>query len=828
MTTSVLLVIKESNTRPPPVIAENKANITTGLKEANNSVAETLSKMFAQGIEDFLIQAGAARASGTNYVNTASTLVNNASTPVNTASTPVNTASIRVDTASTPVNIASPLRNIPSLEDIYVVPNDGIFTNASYDDDGQNKKDERGVVVRNKARLVSQGHGQEEGIDYDDIFAPVARIKAIGIFLAFASYMGFTVYYMDVKSTFLYGKIDEEVYVSQPPGFIDSNFLKKVYKVVKALYGLHQDPRAWYATLSTFLVQSGYRRGLIDKTLFIKKNKKDIMLVTLKTSHLYAVKRIFRYLKGQPKLGLWYPRESAFDLKAYSDSDYTGANIDRKSTTRGCQFLSRRLISWLCKKQTFVATLTTKAEYVAAASCCGQVLWIQNQMNHFIKDAYEKKLIQVLKIHTDENVVDLLTKAFDVNSLDKEHVSKQGRKKDKTGTNIKEGTNYVVNEGSYTDKVKVRNAKAEGISVAGEIINASTLKFVQNYLVINAPCYCNEALAIPEQTATGKETSNLFMAGRGGLLRIIDLHKLVLLHQLSVAVEVTTVRDPHKRMESDRDEIPDPNLTNVYQSKHEEKDIDERVHTPSDYELTDDEKIHNEENIYEEEEDVVTKELYDDVNINLENKDTKMTNADHDRYMDNKLGEAIYKDIQAHNLDCREVAHADKREYIKLVDLMVRTIIKEEINTQLPQILPQAFSDVATLIIEKNVTASLKAAVLTRSSYEAAATLSEFELTKILLDKMEKNKSCDIVDHKRELYDALVKSYNTDKDIFESYGDVFSLKRSRDERNKDRDPVSRSDRGTKRRKSSKDVESSRDLRSKEKKFSSTSKNVSKS
>ncbi|GJX92719.1 putative ribonuclease H-like domain-containing protein [Tanacetum coccineum] len=114
----------------------------------------------------------------------------------------------------------------------------------------RNKKDERGVVVRNKARLVAQGHRQEEGIDYDEVFAPVARLEAIRIFLAFASYMGFIVYQMDVKSAFLYGKIDEEVYVSQPPGFLDPKYPQKVYKVVKALYGLHQAPRAWYATLS--------------------------------------------------------------------------------------------------------------------------------------------------------------------------------------------------------------------------------------------------------------------------------------------------------------------------------------------------------------------------------------------------------------------------------------------------------------------------------------------------------------------------------------------------------------------------------------------------
>nr|GFC95714.1 putative ribonuclease H-like domain-containing protein [Tanacetum cinerariifolium] len=102
--------------------------------------------------------------------------------------------------------------------------------------------------------------------------------------------------------------------------------------------------------------------------------------MTPKVCHLHAVKRIFRYLKGHPKLGLWYPKESPFDLVVYLDSDYGGATQDMKSTTGGCQLLGRRLISWQCKKQTIVATSTTEAKYVAGASGCGQVLWIQNQL----------------------------------------------------------------------------------------------------------------------------------------------------------------------------------------------------------------------------------------------------------------------------------------------------------------------------------------------------------------------------------------------------------------------------------------------------------------
>ena len=113
------------------------------------------------------------------------------------------------------------------------------------------KKDERGIVTRNKARLVVKGFNQQEGIDYNEVFAPVARLEAIRLFLAFASFKGFKFFQLDVNSAFLYGKVQEVVYVSQPDGFVDPDYLDRVYKLDKALYGLHQVPRAWYETLST-------------------------------------------------------------------------------------------------------------------------------------------------------------------------------------------------------------------------------------------------------------------------------------------------------------------------------------------------------------------------------------------------------------------------------------------------------------------------------------------------------------------------------------------------------------------------------------------------
>ncbi|GJS53670.1 putative ribonuclease H-like domain-containing protein [Tanacetum coccineum] len=223
----------------------------------------------------------------------------------------------------------------------------------------KNKRDARGIVVRNKARLVAQGHRQEEGIDYDEVFAPVARIEAIRLFLAFASYMGFMVYQMDVKSAFLYGEIEEEVYVTQPKGLRFLISSKHVYRVVKALYGLHQAPRAWYARLSTFLLKHNYRRGTIDKTLFIKKNTRDIILVQVYVDDIIfgstnktwcddfevLMKGEFGVMSAMDhdrfpiyltasrpdysRLQSMVPLEFSFVLEAYSDSDYAGSHGDR-------------------------------------------------------------------------------------------------------------------------------------------------------------------------------------------------------------------------------------------------------------------------------------------------------------------------------------------------------------------------------------------------------------------------------------------------------------------------------------------------------------------
>ncbi|GKA20318.1 putative ribonuclease H-like domain-containing protein [Tanacetum coccineum] len=302
----------------------------------------------------------------------------------------------------------------------------------------KNKKDERGIVIRNKARLVAQGYTQEERIDYDKVFAPVARIEAIGLFLAYAPFKDFVVYQMDVKSAFeeevyviksdillvqvyvddiIFGSTkkelctdfeklmhkkfqmssmgeltfflglqvtqkDDGIFISQDK-YVDEILKKFGFSTMKTTSTPMETSKPLLKDAKAEDVDAHLYRLMYGSLMYLTASRPDIMFavcacarfqVTPKVSHLYAVKRIFRYLKGQPKLGLWYPKDSPFVLEAYTDSDYAGASLDRKSTTGGCQFLKRRLILWQCKKQTIVANTTTEAEYVAAASCCGQVL----------------------------------------------------------------------------------------------------------------------------------------------------------------------------------------------------------------------------------------------------------------------------------------------------------------------------------------------------------------------------------------------------------------------------------------------------------------------
>nr|GEZ05882.1 hypothetical protein [Tanacetum cinerariifolium] len=211
----------------------------------------------------------------------------------------------------------------------------------------KNKRDEENNVIRNKSRLVAKGYAQKEGINFKESFAPVARLEAARLFIVYVTHKSFIVYQMDVKIAFLYGPLKEEVYVNQPNGFVDPYHPDKVYRIKKALYGLKQAPRAWYDELSTFQVS----KGLSKDTIY---------------------------------MGLWYPKDTGFDLTAFSDSNHAGCLDSRKSTSGGIQFLDGdKLVRWSSKKQDCTLMSFTEVEYVSLSACCAQVLWMRTQLTDY-------------------------------------------------------------------------------------------------------------------------------------------------------------------------------------------------------------------------------------------------------------------------------------------------------------------------------------------------------------------------------------------------------------------------------------------------------------
>nr|GEW20022.1 hypothetical protein [Tanacetum cinerariifolium] len=314
---------------------------------------------------------------------------------------------------------------------IYLMEKRAIGTEWVY----RNKRDHRGIVVRNKARLVAQGHRQEECIDYDEVFALVARIKAIRLFLAYASFMDFTVYQNDVKSAFLYRTIEEEVYVSQPPGFMDPEFPYRVYNVEKALYALHQALRAWYETLSNYLLENGFRRGTIDKTLFIKKIKNDILLV-----QVYVDDIIFGSTKRSLSTEFKQLIHNRFQMSSIGELTFF-LGLQVKQRKDGIFLSQDKYACDILKKFGFssvkLASTPMETHKPLSKDSDGTDIHVDNESaicvvknpvyhsktkhneikHHFIRDSYKKRLIEMVKIHTDSNVADLLTKAFDVTRL---------------------------------------------------------------------------------------------------------------------------------------------------------------------------------------------------------------------------------------------------------------------------------------------------------------------------------------------------------------------------------------------------------------------------
>nr|GEU77580.1 uncharacterized mitochondrial protein AtMg00810-like [Tanacetum cinerariifolium] len=237
----------------------------------------------------------------------------------------------------------------------------------------------------------------EEGIEFEESFAPVAQLEAVRLFVMYVAHKSFPIYQIDVKITFLNGPLKEEVYVNQPDGFVDPDHPDNVYRLKKALYGLKYAPKACVGTLmatkpldaelsGTPVDQTKYR-SMVEELMYLTTNRPDIVNATcyyarsqarLTEKHLKKVKRIIRYLKNTINMGLWYPKDTSFNLTAFLDSDHAGYLDIRKSTSGGIQFLGGdKLVNWSLKTQDYTSMSLVEAEYVSLSACCAQVLWLR-------------------------------------------------------------------------------------------------------------------------------------------------------------------------------------------------------------------------------------------------------------------------------------------------------------------------------------------------------------------------------------------------------------------------------------------------------------------
>ncbi|GJU32481.1 integrase, catalytic region, zinc finger, CCHC-type containing protein [Tanacetum coccineum] len=238
----------------------------------------------------------------------------------------------------------------------------------------KNKRDEENTVIHNKARLVAKGYAQKEGIDFEESFAPVARLEAVQLFVAYAAHKSFLVYQMDVKTTFLYGPLMEEVYVNHPDGFVDPYHPDQVYRYMNSnklqerdSIGTSMATKHLDADLSGTSVDQMKYRSMVGALMYLTASRPDIVHATCYCAryqakptekHLTMVKRIFRYLNNTINMGLWYPKDTGFELTAFLDSDHVGCLDSRKSTT-------------------------AEAEYVSLSAYCAQVLWLRTQLTDY-------------------------------------------------------------------------------------------------------------------------------------------------------------------------------------------------------------------------------------------------------------------------------------------------------------------------------------------------------------------------------------------------------------------------------------------------------------
>nr|GEU64535.1 hypothetical protein [Tanacetum cinerariifolium] len=671
------------------------------------------------------------------------------------------------------------------------------------------------------------------GNRFEESFAPVARLEAIRIFLAYAAHKNMVVYQMDVNIAFLNGNLREEVYVSQPDGFVDQDNPNNVYKLKKALYGLKQALRAWYDMLSSFLFSQEFSKGSVDPTLFIRRNRNDLLLVQIyvgdiifvastpelcdlfanlmcskfKMSMMGKISFFLGLQISQSPRGIFINQskyaleslkkygfesydpvdtpmvekskldedkegkaDSSITLTTFADTDHAGCQDTRRSTSGSLQFLGERLISWSSKRQKSAAISSTEAEYIALSGCCAQILWIRSQLTDYglgfnkiplycdNKSAIalccsnvENGVIELYFVNTEYQLADLFTKAlgrdrieFLINKLGMRSFTPETLKQ--LTDEVDETMDTTINQQVAREEALVPHAKRLRIGRSNFRLlsdiksKESTLQLVYDVLRLN-PFF--KAFLV---------TANV------PKIYMQEFRATATVHHHSIRFKMDN-KNHIVNLESFREMLHIcPRLPHQpFVEPPFEEEILAFLHFLG----------HS----------AVIRKLTD-VNINKLHQPWRSFLA---RFK-------VVVQIQSDRL--RDEAQADNDEFVKIIDEDMQKIIKEKVKeqftVQVSKTLPK---------IEQNVNEQLDVKVLTRSSnssknsYAIATDLSEMELKKILIEKMEGNKSIHRSNEQRNLYKALVEAYESNKIILDTYGDIVTLKRCHnDDADRDEEP----------------------------------------
>nr|GEU91805.1 hypothetical protein [Tanacetum cinerariifolium] len=665
------------------------------------------------------------------------------------------------------------------------------------------KLDELGGILKNKARLVARGYRQEEGIDFEESFAPVARLEAIRIFLAYAAHKNMVVYQMDVKTVFLNGNMREEVYVSQPDGFVDQDNPNHVYKLKKALYGLKQAPRAWYDMLSSFLISQDFSKGSVDPTLFIRRNGNDLLLKygfeSCDPVDTPIVEKSKMDEDKEGKADLWYPKDSSVALTAFADADHASCQDTCRSTSGSLQFLRERLISWSSKRQKSAAypestlqlaydvlRLTPFYKAFLVTSDVPEIymheFWATATVHHhFIRFKMDNKK-HIVNLEYFREMLHICPRlpgqTFDELPFEEKFLA-FFRFLGHIGE-IRRLTDVNINKlhQPWRSFAAIINKCLSGKSTGYDSLSIKMQRRATRCTILGAAPPKTKASV--RKTKSSSDTTVTHPTAAAGT-------------RLSISA-----KDDDDAQDDDENQ-DDENQDDDDQDERDDDDVNDDQDEGNDDDQDSDEEgkefIHPKLNIHDEEE-TKDEESFDPITKTPENTDdevpqapTPLTTAsstllqdlpnfgslfgfDHrlkkleanfsefvqtnqfagavfsileiiQRYMDQRMNEAAKVAVEIQSDRLRDEAQAENEEFLKNLDENIQKIIKEQVKEQV----------------------------------------------KILIEKIEGNKSIHRSDEQRNLYKALVEAYESDKIILDTYGDTITLKRRRDDdADKDKEP----------------------------------------